>query len=348
MARSRSGQVDGSRTVATAGLRSGRVLQTPIEIGGATIRNRLYRAPVLEGAGDGDDAAELLRASLRRERPPRRRPDHPGFVLHLPGGTHLARHDVRRHPGEDAAPRTDGGRASMPKVRRSSSSSVTAASMRWRRGTNRSRRSDAGPILAAAPVRAWSAAGVPRCSDPRHDGGRDPRHGGSVWRRRGLDAGGRLRRRATRVCQREAARPVPVAVLQPTHRRVRRIAREPRPHPAAHPRSRRRTRGSGLSVHGEGARRNRTDEVPARDPRRRASSLHARRGMGLRRGHAGRGVGVPEHDTFPRRHAGLVEPSHGLAAPRAPRPASAAARSSRPAPDGVRAARTSSPCGIGP
>ncbi|HEX3706151.1 MAG TPA: hypothetical protein VHV76_05925 [Mycobacteriales bacterium] len=32
-------------------------LLTPLQIGGATIRNRLYRAPVLEGAGDGDDAA---------------------------------------------------------------------------------------------------------------------------------------------------------------------------------------------------------------------------------------------------------------------------------------------------
>lgn len=34
------------------------VLQTPIAIGGTVVRNRLYRAPVLEGAGDGDDAAE--------------------------------------------------------------------------------------------------------------------------------------------------------------------------------------------------------------------------------------------------------------------------------------------------
>ena len=34
------------------------MLQTPLRINGATIRNRLYRAPVLEGAGDGDDAAE--------------------------------------------------------------------------------------------------------------------------------------------------------------------------------------------------------------------------------------------------------------------------------------------------
>jgi 2,4-dienoyl-CoA reductase-like NADH-dependent reductase (Old Yellow Enzyme family) len=31
----------------------------PLSIGAVTLRNRLYRAPVLEGAGDGDDAAEV-------------------------------------------------------------------------------------------------------------------------------------------------------------------------------------------------------------------------------------------------------------------------------------------------
>src|SRR4051794_20054224 len=34
------------------------LLHQPLRLGSATIRNRLYRAPVLEGAGDGDDAAE--------------------------------------------------------------------------------------------------------------------------------------------------------------------------------------------------------------------------------------------------------------------------------------------------
>ena len=34
------------------------VLQTPLRIGSVTIRNRLYRAPVLEGAGSGPDAAD--------------------------------------------------------------------------------------------------------------------------------------------------------------------------------------------------------------------------------------------------------------------------------------------------
>lgn len=35
------------------------VLHTALSIGGTTVRNRLYRAPVLEGAGDGDDAARV-------------------------------------------------------------------------------------------------------------------------------------------------------------------------------------------------------------------------------------------------------------------------------------------------
>ena len=35
-----------------------RILETPLAIGRTTIRNRLYRAPVLEGAGDGPDAAD--------------------------------------------------------------------------------------------------------------------------------------------------------------------------------------------------------------------------------------------------------------------------------------------------
>ena len=35
------------------------ILQTPLRIGSAVVRNRLYRAPVLEGAGSGPDAAEV-------------------------------------------------------------------------------------------------------------------------------------------------------------------------------------------------------------------------------------------------------------------------------------------------
>src|SRR3954471_11118006 len=36
------------------------MLHSPLGIGGTTtVRNRLYRAPVLEGAGDGDDCAAI-------------------------------------------------------------------------------------------------------------------------------------------------------------------------------------------------------------------------------------------------------------------------------------------------
>src|SRR5436309_1246670 len=38
--------------------RMARVLHQPLRINGTTIRNRLYRAPVVEGAGESDDAAE--------------------------------------------------------------------------------------------------------------------------------------------------------------------------------------------------------------------------------------------------------------------------------------------------
>ncbi|HWW52700.1 MAG TPA: hypothetical protein VNY84_02965, partial [Acidimicrobiales bacterium] len=35
------------------------VVHDPLRIGSLTVRNRLYRAPVLEGAGSGPDAAKL-------------------------------------------------------------------------------------------------------------------------------------------------------------------------------------------------------------------------------------------------------------------------------------------------
>ena len=51
--------------------------------------------------------------------------------------------------------------------------------------------------------------------------------------------------------------------------------------------------------------------LPARDARRGAAAVRAGRGMGLRRGHAGRGVGVPRHDAVARRRARLVLDEHG-------------------------------------
>ncbi len=51
--------LSGSVRRMTSGVGGRRVLK-PIRIGGTTdLRNRLYRAPVLEGAGDGEDAAAV-------------------------------------------------------------------------------------------------------------------------------------------------------------------------------------------------------------------------------------------------------------------------------------------------
>jgi 2,4-dienoyl-CoA reductase-like NADH-dependent reductase (Old Yellow Enzyme family) len=50
--------VFGSRLYAARIDRSPATLRSELRIGASTVRNRLYRAPVLEGAGDGPDAAE--------------------------------------------------------------------------------------------------------------------------------------------------------------------------------------------------------------------------------------------------------------------------------------------------
>src|SRR6266480_175700 len=57
--RDRSCLPDGRHAIQGSGYgRTVAVLRTPIRIGTATVRNRLYRAPVLEGAGSGPDAAD--------------------------------------------------------------------------------------------------------------------------------------------------------------------------------------------------------------------------------------------------------------------------------------------------
>jgi 2,4-dienoyl-CoA reductase-like NADH-dependent reductase (Old Yellow Enzyme family) len=52
--------------MSVAGVRGGVSprLETPIEIGGLDVRNRLYRSPLLECAGEGPDAAATLRRAL--------------------------------------------------------------------------------------------------------------------------------------------------------------------------------------------------------------------------------------------------------------------------------------------
>ena len=136
----------------------------------------------------------------------------------------------------------------------------------------------------------------------------------ALRRGRGVGAGGRLRRHPARLRERQAPRPVPVAVLQP-----------PRPTSSAA----RSSAGRACSrlireavAERAGADFPCTVKVPAETAppgfpratqRRGARGSRARRGVGLRRGHAGRGLGVPRHDAVARRRARLVldQPGHG-------------------------------------
>ena len=296
---------DGRRRVTTAPLRSDRVLHTPIAIGGATIRNRLYRAPVLEGAGDGDDAADLLaRQFVENAR------HGVGLIIQgssciftegrtSPGMTCVdtraktlrlapmvdAVHARRRgdlHPARSRRPLRDGGVARAVRVAADGAAPRGVARPPWLR-----------PAFRGVPIHVMTTDEVRAMAV-------------AVRRGRGVDARGRLRRRATRIRQREVARPVPVAVLQPPHRRVRRFAREPRPRAALIRAAVAERAGADYPVHRQGARpRPRRCGSRVR-PTTTRSPLRAGRGMGLRRGHAGRGVGVPRHHARPRRHAGLV------------------------------------------
>ena len=164
----------------------------------------------------------------------------------------------------------------------------------------------AGPaarrLTAPAGSRARRSGGVPvhvMTTDEVHG------HGAAGTARSRRGPRGRLRRRPARLGQRQAARPVPLAVLQPTRptssaarsragRRCCRLIREAIAEHAGddYPCTVKVPVGEGAAVR---ARTPTSDEAHATVP--------ARRGVGLRRGHARRGVGVPRHDAQPRRGA---------------------------------------------
>ena len=161
-----------------------------------------------------------------------------------------------------------------------------------------------GPLLAASRVPRLLWPVVSRRAGARDVDRRGARDGAALRRDRGVGARGRVRRRAARFRERKVARPVPVAVLQPAHRRVRRVARRP---------------GASVAPHSSSGRAN----TPARDfpclvkvPVETAPLRFARatfdealelcavgRGVGVRRGDAGERLGAPRHDVVARRRA---------------------------------------------
>ena len=198
------------------------VLDTPLRIGGMTVRNRLYRAPVLEGAGDGDDVADrYARQFVENAR------HGVGMIIQ---GSSCIYPEGRTSPGMTCvdtrekvmrlAPMVDAVHREGASIFLQLGHGGLYAMEAWHEPYASRRRE---PLLAASrvPWLLWPAfRGVPvhvMSTDEVHA---MAQHYGEVAC---LGARGRIRRRATRLREREAARPVPVAVLQPADRRVRRI-----------------------------------------------------------------------------------------------------------------------------
>ena len=256
-----------------------------------------------------------LRPALRRERAARSRPDHPGFVLHHSGRPDVPGHDVCRYPREDAAlaPMVDAVHAEGASIFVQLGHGGLFAMEAWHEPYASQR---AGPLLAASRpplLLRPTFRGV-----PVHVLTTDEVHAlaPSVRRGRGMGARSRLRRRAARLGQRQAAGPIPLAVLQPSHRRVRRERREARVDSSAHPARGRRARGRRLSLQREGPGRDGSARVPAHEGQGRARVEPPGRGVGLRRDHARRRLGVPRHDALARWRARLLldEQGHGRTA----------------------------------
>jgi len=205
-------------------------LSSPLRLGSSTIRNRVYRAPVLEGAGSGPDAAETYANSFV----PNAR--H-GVGLIIQGSACLYE-EGRTSPGMTLVHSRERMLAMTDMVRAVHDAGAAIflqighggiyAMEGWHEPYASERK---GPLLASSPVPLMlrpSFRGVPvhvmttdaaRSLSPER-------------RRRGLGPRGGLRRHPARFGECQAARPVPLALLQPPHRRVRRIPRAAGAHPS--------------------------------------------------------------------------------------------------------------------
>ena len=229
--------------------------------------------------------------------------------------------------------RADGRCRAPPRAPRSSSSSGTAACTRWRRGTSRTRPSRTGPAPRRLARAVAPAPGVPRRPGARDDVPtrcmRWPRATARSPRGRATpDTTASSSARRTRSCSTSSCRPSTTAAPTSSAARSNGRAALLRPIRIAD----RRARGRRLPVHGQGPGRDRAARLRRARPRDEALRLCTLvEDVGLRRGHARRGVGVPRHDAVARRHSRLVldESVDGDAAAGSRAAAVAGARSSR-------------------
>ena len=279
-------------------------LHTPLRIGGTTtVRNRLYRAPVLEGAGDGPDCAERYAKQFVPNA-------EAGVGLIIQGNSCLTEEGrtspgmTRVHTRENMlrlAPMVDAVHAAGAAIWIQVGHGGLFAMEAWHE-PHRSNR--LGPLLAPSPPRPWLRPVFRRA--PVHamttqevrdlvarygevaawarEAGYDGIQLASAnaklldqflspfWNRRDDEYGGSARNRAR--------------MLEEIRRSVAERA------------------GCGLHVHREGPDRRARAAAPApHDVGRGHRARPLVRGVGLRLDHAGRGVGVPRHDALARRRA---------------------------------------------
>ena len=173
------------------------------------------------------------------------------------------------------------------------------------------------PAAGGVEAPAGPAPDLPAGPAPRDDHRRGAGHGRPLRRDRGVGPRGRLRRLPARVEQRQAPRPVPVAVLEPARRRVRRLARSGGPACCASsasgwPSGRARTsRSRSRSRWGRRPRPSRPTP-----PGTRASSMaRLAEDFGYHSVTPGRRLRVPRHDAVARRDPELALEEQGDADP---------------------------------
>ena len=205
------------------------VLRTPLRIGGTTtVRNRLYRAPVLEGAGDGDDAADVYAKQFVANA-------EAGVGLIIQGNSCLY-DEGRTSPGMTLvntrermlrlAPMVDAVHAPGAAIWIQVGHGGLFAMEAWHEPYASQR---SGPLLAASKLPLALRPVFRRA--PVHVMTTDEVHAMAVrygevaaWAREAGYDGVQLASSNAKL-----HRPVPVAVLQPARRRVRRLARSAGP-----------------------------------------------------------------------------------------------------------------------
>ena len=256
------------------------VLFEPVQLGPVTARNRFFQVPHCNGMGHHHPTAHAHMRGVKAEG---------GWAV-------VCTEEVEIHPSSEVSPYIEGrlwDDADIPALARMTEKIHEHGSLAGIEPCHNGIHSanmysrETGMAVGHLPVGNYDPVQVAADGRGRHPGPAPLAPGGG--RGASLEAG-------FDVVYVYAAhglnidRAVPVAQVQPPHRRLRRQPREPRPAPArdarGHPRRGRRARGGRLPDHGRRAGRRRRDR-PARHRGRARPRRRAARRVGLRRRRVG-------------------------------------------------------------